>query len=738
MKLTEFKRLMRRNWWLLVLIPVVTAISIVIFSSFKEKLYVSKTTIFTGIASGYRIAGDNNAGYKLGADNAFGNFNGILSARDTKEEVLLRLLAIHLMQTEPNPKVLSQENFERMQVLFPAPVREKIVAPTYEETLTNLTAYYKSDRSNEVLSVMVDAEEPIYSYQALTTVSAKRVGLSEMVDLEYSSPDPAVSQQTLAILTDVFARKHKELHSGQTETVIGFFDTATKAAHERLRNAEQQLLEFHQVNKIISYEDEISSTSSEKNTAADRYATLEMSYASALASLKAIEEKLKPRRKVVTTQEQEIRRLRDRLATINTQMTELETSTKDRSDAAYAANLARLKQEEASVTEQLRGTIDNVYDVTHSIEGASTNGLLDEWVRNTIMVEQIKSQLNQVKMQQASSAGEYDRLVPLGAEVRKLRREVEIAEREYLTQMDGLKQSMLTQQNIDLASQLKVLDPPNYPSRSIEDTVLPLLVLFGVIGALIVTIMGIVTADMLNSSLRTPAYAAKITGYPVMGVLPDVTTLKNNQLGEASRAEEQLTRQLILKYHQRADTQKPYVVGLLSGHSGEGKSLVGTTLATKLNSMGIETLLMLPEDHADQFTSFDKTAFYSPLQGISENTSIERLAGNGVQNFPIVLVEFPAVLENNYPVSLLHQLDLALITVKSSRVWQDADKKVFSSIQKMVNAPIEVILNGVIPMYVEEFSGSKLLGMKGGDQKALMSPKSTDENKWEKEAVLIS
>jgi hypothetical protein len=110
MTLQEFKHLLRWNSLKLLLLPLVTAITIYFLAGFKEKMYTSATTIFTGTASSYRITGDNNANTKVSPDVVFGNFSAIINARETREEIGLNLLATHLMLKTPNPSIINPFN----------------------------------------------------------------------------------------------------------------------------------------------------------------------------------------------------------------------------------------------------------------------------------------------------------------------------------------------------------------------------------------------------------------------------------------------------------------------------------------------------------------------------------------------------------------------------------------------------------------------------------------------------
>ena len=302
----EFLRLMRRHWLLLVLVPLTTAASIYFFSRFQDKKYKSDTVIYTGIASGYKIEGGNNdAGGNWNATStAFDNLLTLMNSRDTRQEVALRLLAWHLTTdpagfempaTDAAPaagrlaslvnRVLDGQPAAPKQLL-PAAERERLTGATEEETIARLTAAYKQGPGSPVYR-LVNSKAPLYSETALAAIAASRVKDSDLIQIEYTATDPAISQKTLEILTQVFIRKHKELFTGQNETVIGYFDQASQKAAQRLQTAEQRLLAFHQKHNIVDYDKQIVASTDEKQLAADKYNQMEMQYAGASVTRKA-------------------------------------------------------------------------------------------------------------------------------------------------------------------------------------------------------------------------------------------------------------------------------------------------------------------------------------------------------------------------------------------------------------------------------------------------------------------
>ena len=720
----DLLRLLSRHWLLLLIVPITTVASIYFFSRFQDKKYQSDTVIYTGIASGLKIEGGNNntSGGWSATSTAFDNLLSLINSRDTREEVCLRLVAWQLMQDAANPEahrpvteptdLLGKLRFKLLapkispydQLMTPA-YKASLTAPTLAETTTRVMAAYKANTSNPIYKLINTTKDPLFSDSAVLTAAASRVKDSDLLRIDYTAKDPYVCQKTLEILTQVFIRKHKELFAGQNESVINYFTQSSQKAYERLQQAEQKLLSFQQRHNIADYDRQLTSSTDERQAATDKLNALEMQYAGTNSTLKSVESTLDKRGATISTN-QEIVKLRDRLSVLTSQASELEIMAKDQPTPATTARLTAVRQELAQVTKKLDDDVNTNYSVSRSTSGVVVKDLLSDYSKNTLSAADLKSQLSLMRRQKEEAAQQYNQLVPLSAEVRKIRREVEVAEKDYLSQSEGLKESKLSQQNVRLSSQLSVVDPPYVPS-SASGSKLMLLLIGGFLGSFLLTGAGVVATGMLDSALQNPEHAAKITTFPVAGIIPKVTGHDPLQLETTKRAEDHLARQLLLKFQQKTQTDKPFTIGVLSSQSGEGKTEVCCNLAASLNEMDINTLSLFPNDHTFQIIPNGDTMFYSPLQGVTKGVTVVDLTEKHVPNNSVVIVEFPAVLETAYPASLLKDLDLILVTVRAERSWLPADKSVFKNIQAVTKAPIELVLNGVLPEYVAEFIGAR-------------------------------
>ena len=705
MTIGELKFILKRNWFKLLLIPLVAASGVYFFLSKKEDVYTSDSIIFTGIASTYRISGDNNDGYKqLKVDMAISDLLIIIKSRETKKEIALSLLAQHLMLPGYDPSIISNQNFDRLKLLIPATVRDKLKGADFSETLDRVTRYCNTGNNNEV-STLIYGDDPIYSMDALGGISVYQLQGSEMVKLEYTSGDPAISQQTLKFLDDIFIQKQRQLFATQPASVIGYFDTAAQRAYSRLQTAEKRLLDFNKANNILDYDQQVTTTSDEKRNSIQKYNDLELQYSGSLATLKELENDLK-KKGVSNLESQEIIRLRNQLADVSVQISNLE-SLGNKSDAETTNKIARLRQSADELSGKIKQAIDSYYTNTHSSQGVPIKDLVDAYIKNTMLVQQLKSQLDVMRRQSGEVAGEYNKLVPLGSEIRKIKREIELAQQDYLSHTEGLKQSKLTQENLELfSSQMKVLDPPNFPDAPSNQTKLPLLLVAAFLGTFLLTASFIIGVYLLDQSLKNPTVAIEIIGMPVISVLPRLK-LRNSRraLLLADKAEKQLAKYILLSLNQKPAGSGPMLIGLLSSYSGEGKSFIANAIVRQLDECGVRTLVLVPRGHDQSLEENHTATTYDPIEAITPGSVIPELKSASIMTVEVVIIEFPALLEQTYPVSLLQQLDVALIAIRMGRTWQKSDKLLVEAIKKTTKTSVQVVLTNARREFVREYNG---------------------------------
>ncbi len=679
MALKDLIRLLLRNWKWLVAIPIVLAMSIFFFTRGAKRVFVSDTTIFTGIASGYSITGSVEADF-YSASTAFDNLLALINSRETKEEVALCLIAYHLMLNDVNPALLDWNSYLNFKEVLPSELRKRLAKPNFGDTYANVKNYYRANTSNEIYKLL-NSDEDFYSFNALSALNSSRVGSSDIIRVEYETSDPAICKHTLELLTDVFMTRNRILREGQTESVVEYYEVEARRASERLEDIELRFLEFNESNNIINYDEQTKNISAHREILYTDYAEVEMQYVAAQSALETIEARLEQRAKT-TLSSNEIIELRNRVAAISSQISDIEIFKQPNPGTTAYQQLEQLKTELTRTSGQMQENVQDYYAQTNSIGGIPSQGLLDEWVRNVILVEEGAAKLKVMDNRKQDFLNEYERMAPLGASLKGIEREIGLAEREYLTFLNSLNASRLNQQNIALTSQLKIVDPPFLPAKP-KSSKRIILILVGAMGSFMCVLGILLAREFMDNSVQKPSIISKVTGLSVAGIIP---LLEWNRVSTAKEEEAitQLARHLLLKV--KKNNEEPFLAGFISTLEKEGKSVAIQLIIEKFARLGINVIA---------YKSADLTHNQLEL----DSNFIDLGAGGN----KIVLIEFPPVSEEIFPLDLLSKLDLILLTIRSNRGWSKADQKSFENISGQTSAETEVLLTGVLPEHSEEF-----------------------------------
>src|SRR5574344_312956 len=97
------KFLYRNRFWIIV-VPIIVVIIVILATGNLRKQYESKTTIYTGIISGYDIeSSDGTVVHDWNLVNStMSNLLEIIKSKTTLNRVSMRLFAQHMMYGDPN------------------------------------------------------------------------------------------------------------------------------------------------------------------------------------------------------------------------------------------------------------------------------------------------------------------------------------------------------------------------------------------------------------------------------------------------------------------------------------------------------------------------------------------------------------------------------------------------------------------------------------------------------------
>lgn len=707
MNIIYFIRLLLKHYLILILGPLVL-FTIIFFQTQNEpKVYTSRTSIYTGIATGANLFSlESSKIDRLSTITAFDNLMNIIKSRGTAEEVGLRLFTYHMLLDGPNLERISKESYNDLMKIVPVEVKKLVVKNDFEKTYAAFAGYKNKDFENFIYELTY-LNHPDYSYEKiLSKVKVKRIFSSDMIEISYKSTDPGICQQTLEIFNEVFVDKYSMIKLIQSDAILKYFQKQLDEAHSKLDIAEDQLLNFNKRNNIINYYEQSEHITIQKERFSAYYNELKMEHEAAIAVLKVLENKLTAQQKKELNNSQIIN-LRNEIARLNIDISvknyQAEFDTINRQD--ILDEIAGMNIESYKLQEKLRNSIDQAYFIDNSVEGIASTSVLDQWLDNVVAYESTKAKLmvGEKKLQEFSKL--IEEYAPKGATMKRLERKIDIAEQEYLSILHSLNVAKLKQQNLELNANLKVSEPPVFPLKS-EPSKRKILLLIGLVIGFIIPAFLIIAFDYLNPNIRTVVKAEELTQLNVAAAYPNmVKRSRRKDYEELSRLSMNKLLQSVMNLSKDLDTNEPLKIFIYSIQDSEGKTTLGTKLAERLAESNYKCLYLNYQDSIGNYHfesgKYDAGNEFISCVGVSQLDEDKYL-----NNYDFVLIELPSIGLNNYPVKLFEDVDMALFTLRANRAWTESDKNALQKISDLTqNLKQGVLLNGVELSEMEKVIG---------------------------------
>ncbi|MFZ4398966.1 MAG: GumC family protein [Bacteroidales bacterium] len=684
-------RLIIRHYKVLIIFPLITAAMAFMMSGDQKTVYQSKASIYTGIASGYSIESEGQSTYNnYKTNNAFDNLINIIKSRETSQETALVLLATHLSIDKPNELLISKKNFTILKNKIPANVNKLIVANNYTKTLENIKKLYNSSDTNFVYN-LVNSKNPYYSIDGINSVIVKRVTTSDLIEISYESDDPGICRLTLEILSKVLITNYREIFQDQTMAVVKWFDEQVKLSAERLKTAEDLLLAFNSDNNIINYYEQTKFIAEQKEQLDKEYHTERKEMMASEASKKKLEEKLGVKEVIFQTSS-DILKMRNQLTDLINQMVILEADKEQAQNNASKINELKAKIE--SLKLKLAADIATLFNSQNSTEGIPIDRMLTEWLSKLMNYEESLAKLKAFEQRKSEFFQKYKTFAPLGATLKRIERQIGVCEQEYLERLHSLNLSKLRQQNIELSSNIKVIDKPNFPNAG-KTTSKKLLGIIGYIVGLILVLTILILLEIFDTTIKSSERAEIIIGLKVAGLFPNFKQLEKNPQKEIiiNRLVDITIRNTFSK---RLSDETNLKIAFVSTREEEGKHKLATLFSDRLHQREINCVHYAPESSKPMS---DITKQYKP-EIINELSTI--LNANIDKH---IIVEIPSLLMNDYPSEVISSCDIVFLVCRSNREWNKADKKTISKFIETTNKTPELILNGVDIYQLENILG---------------------------------
>lgn len=686
MSLFDFLRLIYRNLKMLTIVPVVLAATVFVLTMNQTHEYRSNALIYTGIGSGYNIESGSNGKVDYKAVNAaYDNLMSIIKSRLTLEEVGLRLLALNLSQPQPGP-VIGKAAFDKLLEAIPMDKRKEfVITNDAENTYQNILVLYQNGHPAIVQMIRGKGS---YSIAKLQSIDTKRVKSSDMISVEFSTYDPGLCKNTLDVLLDVFSKRYLQLKEAETGDVVAYFEAELRKAKANLNRAEDELTDFRVSSRVINYGEETKALAIKKQNALEEFAIKTMNLKATEAAIAQLESKLEIREKMMANNLDLINKKRQ-LGQITSEISKLQVAHVDDS----------LVQAKLIIQEKIRNDIERfmMTSVSQSStkEGISGQQVVNQWLDEIIKLhrEQVTVEMFEKRLKDIDN--QYDTFTPMGSNIDRLERQINVYEREYLEVLHGLNLSKLRQQNIEMTSQLEILDAPTYPIEP-EASKRGLLIVVGFMVGLMGVLGSVLATDLLDNSIRHPERARKTTKLDIAGALPVIDGKFTQKYGNlAEQVTGIMASKIKLEKFSTNHTGATVIAGI-STQKGEGKSFALDLLFEEMIKSGESVCLLTPEksetDIPHRYTYEQNEQFVSDRELLFKYNF----------EYQYVLIELPAWVSGKIPVHIIEHSHQILWTIRADKVWSTAHINMESDLEKITKVKPSLVINGVKPYYLDQ------------------------------------
>lgn len=678
----------RIRYWLLWGTLFVTGL-VIYFTQFLPYSYTAEGSLFAGVTSATTIDGATVSVNSI--NSTFDNLIGLAKSQATLGKVSVRLLANALTYGEEwnDNHYIEAKHYRQLLATVPREVLALVDRKDVKKTTERLFAYRKEQRENYVYALFA-GNAPFYSLKALNEVLVKRSGISDILEIEYTTADPGIAHQTVILLIDELKKAYEILRFKATNDVIAYFEEQVRLAKKLLTEEEDKLMQYCVRERVINYAEETEALSLTRYEVDDRKESALRGYEGAVALRKMLEEKMDIRAQIIRDNTNLLNEL-NKVSELNQDITQQEIFSRS---STPSEKLKRDKTALKEVEKRISLISDNLNEYNFSKEGVGISEMVLEWLTACINEAKYKAELKVLRERQQDIFDQYSHMAPVGTQVNRMQRAIGIAEDNYRNQIHGLAEANLRKRNIEMTtSNLQVIADPVFPLTD-NGRKRALYVLIAFIGSLVFIFTYFLLIELLDRTLRDAYRSRRLTGLPVLSAFNGVSNLKYrgflkacNRLAAAHSCR-QLNNYLV--------PSRPTVINLLSMEPGEGKSFLSRYFVDYWELEGMSVRIVKAG------VDFQPDASYVTAQQLGDFWC----KNEAEEEADIILVEYPAASAATLPLAVLKQADVNLLVANAARLWRRSDDHLLQPIrQAMGDAPLFLYLNNADRDVVESFTG---------------------------------
>ena len=668
---------------------IITAL-VAYFSQFLEKKYTVTTSIYTGITSNTGLDDETRPDWQA-VNNTYDNLVNLTKSRGTLENVSLKLLALNLMHGDPeiDNLYITANNYKKLIASVPEEILLLVDTTSLDKTV-NLFKEYKYSDSRNYLHELFNGSSAFYSYNALSSIIIRRQGNSDLIEIAYTSTDPGITWNTVKLVSEELKYSYNNLRYQTANDIVKYYEEELKKLRVQLNKQENELTDYNVKNSVINYIEQTKAIAHSFADFENRYEETRRNYESSSSIIKNLEQYMDIRTKLVKSNEEFINTLAE-VSRISGKITEIETFTSDEM-LSKDQELVKYREELRDAEKKIGLITNNINSYKESKEGLAIEGLVQEWLNQTLIQAKAQADLKVLNERKNDFADQYKNYSPIGTRINQQEREIHVTEQSYLEVLHALNMAKMKQKNLQLtSSNLNTISDASYPLFSDKGKRF-LLVVAAFIGSIIFIIGLNLVIELLDRTLRDAERARRLTGMNILGAF----TGRNSQLKyrgfvkTCNRISAAYACNRLTPYIKKGDT---LCINILSLEEKEGKTFISRYFQESWEELGFNVKYL----RVGQDIPIDASLFMA--QHIDKHIQLESRPD-------ILIVEYPSIQQYGVPSHLLGSSQVNLLVANACRVWKNSDTELVKYLRDITEGTaLYLYLNNATREAVEDFTG---------------------------------
>ena len=670
--------------------PLIITALVAYFSQFLEKKYTVTTSIYTGITSNTGLDDETRPDWQA-VNNTYDNLVNLTKSRGTLENVSLKLLALNLMHGDPeiDNLYITANNYKKLIASVPEEILLLVDTTSLDKTV-NLFKEYKYSDSRNYLHELFNGSSAFYSYNALSSIIIRRQGNSDLIEIAYTSTDPGITWNTVKLVSEELKYSYNNLRYQTANDIVKYYEEELKKLRVQLNKQENELTDYNVKNSVINYIEQTKAIAHSFADFENRYEETRRNYESSSSIIKNLEQYMDIRTKLVKSNEEFINTLAE-VSRISGKITEIETFTSDEM-LSKDQELVKYREELRDAEKKIGLITNNINSYKESKEGLAIEGLVQEWLNQTLIQAKAQADLKVLNERKNDFADQYKNYSPIGTRINQQEREIHVTEQSYLEVLHALNMAKMKQKNLQLtSSNLNTISDASYPLFSDKGKRF-LLVVAAFIGSIIFIIGLNLVIELLDRTLRDAERARRLTGMNILGAF----TGRNSQLKyrgfvkTCNRISAAYACNRLTPYIKKGDT---LCINILSLEEKEGKTFISRYFQESWEELGFNVKYL----RVGQDIPIDASLFMA--EHIDKHIQLESRPD-------ILIVEYPSIQQYGVPSHLLGSSQVNLLVANACRVWKNSDTELVKYLRDITEGTaLYLYLNNATREAVEDFTG---------------------------------